>query len=104
MVFKSCKKGSAVAQNNVGDLYLMGSDTFPKDHKKAFYWTKKAAEQGLVGAQINLGSFLLHGNRNIPENIEKGIEWIIKAAETGDESASRLFKLIRGNPINEKDF
>lgn len=100
---KAAKKGSAVAQNNAGDLYFMGSETFPKDHKKAFYWTKKAAEQGLVGAQINLGSFYYMGT-GTPKNIEKGIEWIIKAAETGDESALGLFKLIRGNPINEKDF
>jgi len=59
-------KGDAKAQYNLGVMYDQGQGV-EQDHKKAFGWYKKAAEQGVAKAQYNLGVMYDQG-QGVPKN------------------------------------
>ena len=50
---KAANQGLAVAQNNLGVMYMKGQGV-PRDAQQAVAWFRKAAEQGLASARINL--------------------------------------------------
>lgn len=54
------RQGNAVAQYNLGKMYLQGRGV-AQDYKEAVRWLRLAAEQGDMGAQADLGAL---GNRN----------------------------------------
>ena len=79
---KAAEQGEAVAQFNVGVLYLNGEGV-EKDAKVAFEWFKKAAEHGYAVAQSNVGVFYLNGEV-VEKDAKEAFEWFKKAAEQGD--------------------
>ena len=55
MVPSCCKKGNAIAQNNLGIIYSIGIGV-PKILIKAYVWTSTASAQGNEQAKINRDS------------------------------------------------
>ena len=82
-------KGDAIAQNNLGLMYLQGQGV-AKDDKTAFEWLSKAAKQNQSDAQNALGVIYEKGY-GVPVDTTKAFEWYSKAAEQGDSTAQ--FKL-----------
>ncbi len=52
-ILEKAKKGNADAQFELGNMYYFGEGV-KVDYKKAFYWTKKSAENGKKLAFFNL--------------------------------------------------
>ena len=76
--------GVPEAQFNLGEKYRNGSKGIPKDHAKAFYWIRKAADQGYALAQATLGYLYQngYGTDKDPEkafylsnSAERGVTW-----------------------------
>lgn len=78
---KLAEQGSAVAQYNLGIMYITGEGVL-KDYAKAFQWYQKAAEQGHVEAQFNLGNKYYNGE-GVSQDYAKAFQWYQKAAEQG---------------------
>ncbi|MDR0218179.1 MAG: sel1 repeat family protein [Enterobacteriaceae bacterium] len=77
---KSANNGNAIAQNNLGTLYLNGTYPLKKDLKKSFEWFRKSAEQGVAEAQYNLASSY-HNAKGVEKNDEDAFYWYQKAAD-----------------------
>ena len=73
------RKGDAVAQNELGKIYMRGNGV-KASPKTAFSWWMKAAEQGLPNAQTNLAQAYLLG-LGTAENHQKAAHWAQKAAD-----------------------
>jgi TPR repeat protein len=58
---KAAEQGFALAENNLGIMYLKGLGV-PKDDAQALSWIRKAAEQGVDVAQNTLGISYEDGN------------------------------------------
>jgi TPR repeat protein len=58
--------GNALAQHDLGILYLTGQN-FPADTFKAAYWIRKAADNHFLPARFNLG-ILQHNGWGVPWN------------------------------------
>lgn len=69
------------AQFNLGVQYFKG-ERVEKDHKTAYRWFYKAAEQGHMQAQNALAVMLSKGI-GIPQNNAEAYIWFLKAAEQG---------------------
>ena len=54
-IIKEAEAGSAVAQYNLGMLYILGAENFPQSATKAVKWWEKSAIQGQDLAQTRLG-------------------------------------------------
>lgn len=52
-MMKAAEQGNAVAQNNLGVVYLTGKNV-ARDDAEAVKWFTKSAQQGNVSAQFNL--------------------------------------------------
>ena len=81
------EQGFAVAQNNLGAMYVNGLGV-PLDHEEAMRWFVMAAEQGFAEAQYTLG--LIHrglmnlGGLDIElDSPEDAMRWYLMAAEQG---------------------
>ena len=57
-----------------------------KDHEKAAYWYRKAAEQGHAKAQYNLGGMFENG-WGVTEDSGEALAWYRKAAAQGHDKA-----------------
>ena len=79
-------KGIAQGQIQLAQLYLNGY-TKP-DHKKAFYWFKKAAEDGFALAQKALGMMYRKGV-GTRVNISIGDKWLAMATKNGYEKSDK---------------
>lgn len=95
-------QGDAISQNNVGDIYIMGSSTVNKDPVKAGIWFKKAADQGLGIAQANLGSLYVMG-LGVSKDIEKGKSLLLKAASQNVEVAFTILASLEGKVVSPED-
>ncbi len=82
---RAAEQGDALAQFNLGVMYVKGEGV-PEDDAKAVYWYRKAAEHGDALAQFNLGVMYANGE-GVPEDDAKAVYWYRKAAEQGDASA-----------------
>ncbi len=67
------EKGDRIAQNNVGDHYVMGWGV-EKDEKEGIKWYRLSAEQGYSHAQHNLAACLYYG-RGTQKNVDEAIKW-----------------------------
>jgi hypothetical protein len=70
---KAAEQGNAVAQNNLGLLYLNGKGV-PQDDAEAVKWFLKAAQQDDQKAQFNLGVMYQDG-LGIPQDHAEAIKW-----------------------------
>ena len=80
--------GVAVAQFNLGLMYLTGHGV-QQDDAAAALWFRKAAEQGYVFAQSNLGAQYRYG-RGVTQDHTEAVMWFRKAADQGDGIAEFL--------------
>ena len=82
-IFKA--DGSAVAQLNIGVMYLQGQGV-RKDMREANKWFLKAAIRGNTQAQNNIAYSYLEGI-GIQKDEREAVKWFRKAAEQGDSQA-----------------
>lgn len=88
---KSAKQGNVDAQTSLAILYG-DKENASHDYKKAFKWTKKAAENGELYS--TLGD-MYHGGLGTEKNYKKAIKWWGKSADKG--SIYSLNKLLEDN-------
>ena len=83
-------KGDIVSQNNLGYLFLDGSNEYdiPKDVDKAIYYLSAAAAQGQVNAMTTVGWVYFTGEHGAPQNNDEAIYWNQKASDAGFTIAS----------------
>jgi len=74
--------GNLDAQKWLAFLYTKGKGV-QQDHKKAFFWRKKAAKSGDINSQYHLGRFLELGD-GVEKDLEKARYWYEKSANKGD--------------------
>lgn len=65
--------GYAPALYSVGNVYSYGIYV-KQDHKQAFNWYKKSADQGYVGAQAALGGVYFNG-RGVTKDFKQAAKW-----------------------------
>ena len=91
---------------NIGDLYIRGDKSLPKNQNTALEYYTEALEcalsdnkktnltiDNIASYYTNIGDGLLYGRNNFDRNIEVSILWLTKAAELGSKDAQeQLFK------------
>jgi TPR repeat protein len=85
MVTRGADAGDVQAQAILGEWYRSGTNV-PMDHKKAFYWTEKAAAREYTDAEVRLADMLKDGEGCTP-NLAEAYKWYQAAAEDGDKRA-----------------
>lgn len=84
----AAKKGNAIAQTQVAEMYLTGNGT-TRDPSEAVHWYKQAAEKGNIEAQVNLAELYMKGE-GCSKDYEKARELLLVAAKKGHKVAARL--------------
>lgn len=77
----AAQEGSAMAQNNLGVMYLKGHGV-RRDDGAAVLWFERAAAQGSVEAQTSLGALYMEG-RGVTRNYFTAFELWYRAARAG---------------------
>lgn len=78
----SANQNHAVAQYNLGLMYLFGVDNVvEKKPTQAVEWLSKAANQNHAAAQYNLGLIYFDGEDGVDSNITQALDWYTKSAE-----------------------
>jgi hypothetical protein len=77
--------GDAVAQNNLGHLYLYGNQEYnvSVDLDKGIEYLNMAAEQDQVNAMTTIGWNYFLGDKGAEQNNEEAIYWNKRASELG---------------------
>ncbi len=89
---KSAEQGDAMAQYNLGIMYVKGQGV-TQDYKQAFNWYSKAAEQGHTKAQYNLG-LMYNDGQGVTQNNRKSYIWLAIAAKNGVTNAIKARDLV----------
>ena len=86
----SADSGDAVAQNDLGHLYLFGNRELGVsiDLDKGIEYLNKAAEQNQVNAMTTIGWSYFLGENGAEQNNEEAIYWNKKASKLGFTIAS----------------
>ena len=79
------EKGEAVAQLELGGIYLKGEGV-TKDVAEAVKWLSKAAALGNSEAQMKLGGIYISG-RGVLKNSVEAAKWYMMSAEQGNAAA-----------------
>jgi hypothetical protein len=89
-LIEEADNGDIISQNNLGYLYLYGSNEYdiPKDIDKAIYYLSAAAAQGQVNAMTTVGWTYFTGNHGAPQDNDEAIYWNQKASDAGFTVAS----------------
>ena len=85
-IIKEAEAGSAIAQYNLGMLYMLGAENFPQSTTEAVKWWKMSAIQGQDLAQTRLGWAYENGIGTIV-SYSKAVEWYQKASTQGNKEA-----------------
>lgn len=95
--------GNPVAQNFLGNMFLMGMGVMQSD-SEAEKWFRLSAEQGNRESQDSLGQMLEEGRR-AAKNEREAAKWYLLAAEQGDSDAQlRLGRMYRqGRGVGKSD-
>ena len=80
------ESGDAVAQNQLGKLYLSGGNGLPQDFAKAISLFSKAAEQGNGSSQRHLAIAYERG-QGVAVDSAAAQNWYLRAADRGDAPA-----------------
>jgi len=77
--------GDAVAQNNLGNIYLYGNEELnvSVDLDKGIEYLNMAAEQDQVNAMTTIGWNYFLGDKGAEQNNEEAIYWNKRASELG---------------------
>jgi uncharacterized protein len=95
----SAEQGDAVAQFNVGSMYLFGIGVV-QNYTEAARWNKMAAEQGNSSAATDLGTMYRYGD-GVEQDYVEAVRWYKLAAEQGNTFAQGLLgnMYARGNGV-----
>ena len=88
------ERGDAIAQYNLGLMYLAGQGV-NQDYGQAAKWFRKAAEQGDAPAQYNLG-LIYQGGQSVKQDSVEAAMWYRKAAEQGYVYAQSILGFMYG--------
>ena len=72
-------KNNDLAQHSLGKMYATGEEV-AQNHKKAFEWYQKAADQGYAPAQHSLGNMYENG-KGVAQSFDKAVKWYKMAAD-----------------------
>ncbi|MBF0161807.1 MAG: SEL1-like repeat protein [Magnetococcales bacterium] len=89
----AARQGDAVAQTNLGAMYLHGVGV-RRNVSKAQYWFQRAAEQDEGLAQFNLGVLAQEGQGGSRDD-QKAVHWFRRVASQTNRS-DQLYPLIKG--------
>ena len=102
-------QGDAIAQYDLGSLYLEGKDV-RQDDTKAIEWFEKSASQGNANAQRAIG-FAYYTGKRLPQDYTKAKHFFEKAASQGEVNAQYYLGAIyylgngvRKNPVIAKEW
>ncbi len=98
-IHKAAARGDTDAQNELGQLFEIGSKAIDKNGELAAHWYRKAAMQGNKKAQSNLGNLYLFGV-GVKQNISKAVIWFMRAANQGLVEAQIKLALIYSGDDN----
>ena len=84
-LLEKAEKGDAVAQLNLGVLYIIGKEV-PRNLTEGARWMREAAEKGNVIAEVNMGA-LANGGVGIPQDYHEAARWWQMAADQGNARA-----------------
>ena len=84
--------GNAVAQYNLGLMYLNGNGVL-QNYKNALKWFRLSAEQGYAASQNNLAVMYVKGEGVIQDNIYAHMWWNISASN-GDKLAAKNREIV----------
>ncbi|MBS3953442.1 MAG: sel1 repeat family protein [Methylomicrobium sp.] len=76
------EQGNALAQAQLGALFLLGRDGYEVNLQEAAAWMLKAAEQGLLEAEVVVAAMYDRG-LGMPQDVKKATQWYEKAAAKG---------------------
>ncbi|MDO8845533.1 tetratricopeptide repeat protein [Methylicorpusculum sp.] len=79
---ESAEQGNALAQAQLGALFLLGRDGYEVNVQEAAVWMLKAAEQGLLEAEVIVAAMYDRG-LGMPQDVKKATQWYEKAAAKG---------------------
>ena len=82
---RAAEQGSAVAQNNLGVMYL-NERGVARDDAETVKWFRQAAGKGNADAQNNLGVMFMDG-KGVPRDYAVAVKWFRRAAEQGNAEA-----------------
>jgi TPR repeat protein len=82
---QSAKQNCALAQNDLGDMYLQGTGV-AHDPGQALEWYRKAALQNDAMGQNNVGVMYLHGS-GVQRDPKQALDWFMKASAQGNPFA-----------------
>ena len=97
-VLVKARKGDAVAQNELGKIYMRG-DGVKANPKAAFDWWMKAAKQGLPNAQANVALAYMLGT-GTAKSSKQAMQWAQKAADQNYEGGYHVLGLLNEDSYN----
>ena len=89
---RAADQGDAVAQHNLGTMYLDGEGVEENMAQVALRGSAVAAEQDYPPAQFSLGECVRGGARGVEEDMKRALFWYNKAAEFGDPEAEEKLR------------
>ncbi|MGP1580803.1 MAG: tetratricopeptide repeat protein [Wolinella sp.] len=90
---KRCKDGDSLRCNLLGEGYLLGTEGFSKDYKKAKFYLEKVCKKGneknelFAGACNNLGVLYHKGGYGVPQDSKKALKFSTLACDKGEATA-----------------
>ena len=90
---RSAEQGYAMAQRNLGVMYVLGHGV-PPDEAEAMRWFQKAAEQGLSKALINEAILYMQGTTT-RRDYALAYSLLQRATAAGEENAKPLLEKCR---------
>ena len=79
---RAARQGNPTAQSELAGVYDEGAPGYPRDLKKAAYWSEEAAKQGDESEQRNLAIYYFYGE-GVAKNIDKANAWLDRAVKSG---------------------
>lgn len=92
---KSAEKGSAEAQNMLGNLLYLGLGG-ARNHRAAVEWYLKSAAQADASAQINVARMYRQG-LGVKQDVIRAFAWLRQARINGSELAENQMRWIAGS-------
>lgn len=89
------EQGDAVAQGNLGLMYVEGEGV-PKDVAIGVKWLTLAAQQGNGKTQNNLGGMYARGGPGLPQDNKAALKWFTLAAKQNHARAQYNLALMYG--------
>jgi TPR repeat protein len=110
LLHRAADKGSALAEQDLADLYILGAPGVPLDTHQGFRWMAISAGHGNLEAMERLGSLYLHTPDPSMQNPAEAYRWLVRAslldAPRSQEALSTLLAdgaSVNGRTVIEPD-